>query len=143
MNQFLEPLKKILESGKSPAEMWKKLFFSEWKNDIDMLYKTNYFKVLEDEKFESLEELRKDIDEIDLKILDLIQKRKDLVTEVVKLKKRDQIVDQKRIEFILNKLRKEALSRGLAVEFIEEIWTLMIKNFIKYEEKIFDEIHKK
>ncbi len=38
-------------------------------------------------KFESLEELRKDIDEIDLKILDLIQKRKDLVTEVVKLKK--------------------------------------------------------
>ena len=94
-------------------------------------------------KFESLEKLRKDIDEIDLRILDLIQKRKDLVTEVVKLKKRDQIVDQKRIEFILNKLRKEALSRGLAIEFIEEIWTLMIKNFIKYEEKIFDEIHKK
>ena len=94
-------------------------------------------------KFESLEELRNDIDDIDLKILDLIQKRKDLVTEVVKLKKRDQIVDQKRIEFILNKLRKEALSRGLAGEFIEEIWTLMIKNFIKYEEKIFDEIHKK
>ena len=94
-------------------------------------------------KFESLEELRKNIDEIDLKILDLIQKRKDLVTEVVKLKKRDQIVDQKRIEFILNKLRKEALSRGLAVEFIEDIWTLMIKNFIKYEEKVFDEIHKK
>ena len=61
----------------------------------------------------------------------------------MKLKKRDQIVDQKRIEFILNKLRKEALSRGLEVEFIEEIWTLMIKNFIKYEEKIFDEIHKK
>ncbi len=94
-------------------------------------------------KFEPLEELRKDIDEIDLKILDLIQKRKDLVTEVVKLKKRDQIVDQKRIEFILDKLKKEALSRGLAVEFIEEIWILMIKNFIKYEEKIFDEIHKK
>ena len=47
---FLEPLKKILESGKSPAEMWQKLFVSEWKNDIDMLYKTNYFKILEDEK---------------------------------------------------------------------------------------------
>ena len=93
-------------------------------------------------KFESLEELRKNIDEIDLKILDLIEKRKDLVTEVVKLKKRDQIVDQKRIEFILNKLKVEASKRGLAIEFIEEIWTLMINNFIKYEEKIFDEIHK-
>ncbi len=94
-------------------------------------------------KFESLEELRKNIDEIDLKILDLIEKRKNLVTEVVKIKKRDQIVDQKRIEFILNKLEVEASHRGLAVEFIKEIWTLMIKNFIKYEEKIFDEIHKK
>ena len=93
-------------------------------------------------KFESLEELRKNIDEIDLEILDLIEKRKDLVTEVVKLKKRDQIVDQKRIEFILNKLKVEASKRGLAIEFIEEMWTLMIKNFIKYEEKIFDEIHK-
>ena len=94
-------------------------------------------------KFESLKELRKNIDEIDLKILDLIQKRKNLVTEVVKLKKRDQIVDQKRIEFILNKLKVEALKRGLSIEFTEEIWTLMIKNFIKYEEEIFDEIHKK
>ena len=94
-------------------------------------------------KYESLEELRKNIDEIDLKILDLIEKRKDLVTKVVSVKKRDQIIDQKRIEYILNKLRVEASNRGLAVEFIEEIWTLMIKNFIKYEEKIFDEIHKK
>tara|TARA_Y100000022_G_scaffold147761_1_gene129484 strand:+ start:234 stop:524 length:291 start_codon:yes stop_codon:yes gene_type:complete len=94
-------------------------------------------------KFKSLEELRKNIDEIDLKILNLIEERKDLVTEVVKLKNRDQIIDQKRIEFILNKLKVEASKRGLAVEFIEEIWTLMIKNFIKYEEKIFDEIHKK
>ena len=94
-------------------------------------------------KFKSLEELRKNIDEIDLKILDLIEERKDLVTEVVKLKKRDEIIDQKRIEFILNKLKVEASKRGLALEFIEEIWSLMIKNFIKYEENIFDEIHKK
>ena len=85
-------------------------------------------------KIEPLDELRQNIDEIDMKIIDLIEKRKDLVTEVVKLKKRDQIIDQKRIEFILNKLKVEASKRGLAVEFIEEIWTLMIKNFIKYEE---------
>ena len=39
-------------------------------------------------KYESLEELRKNIDEIDLKILDLIEKRKDLVTKVVSVKKK-------------------------------------------------------
>ena len=59
-------------------------------------------------KFDSLEDIRKQIDKIDLRILDLISERKDLVTEVVKLKRRDQIVDKKRIEFILKKLNNEA-----------------------------------
>ena len=94
-------------------------------------------------KFDSLEDIRKQIDKIDLRILDLISERKDLVTEVVKLKRRDQIVDKKRIEFILKKLNIEAKKRSLPSEFIEEIWNLMIKNFINYEEQIFDEIHKK
>ncbi len=43
---FLEPLKKILKSGNSPATVWKKLFLEQWDNNVDMLYKTNYFKVL-------------------------------------------------------------------------------------------------
>ena len=94
-------------------------------------------------KFDSLEDIRKQIDKIDLRILDLISERKDLVTEVVKLKRRDQIVDKKRIESILKKLNNEAKKRSLPSEFIEEIWNLMIKNFINYEEQIFDEIHKK
>ncbi len=47
---FLEPLKRIIQSGKSPAEMWKKLFIHKWENNIDMLYKTNYFKTLHNEK---------------------------------------------------------------------------------------------
>ena len=45
---FLDPLKKIIKSRMSPAEMWKKLFLEEWNNNVDMLYKTNYFKVLEE-----------------------------------------------------------------------------------------------
>ena len=43
---FLKPLKKILNSGKSPAAVWKKLFLEQWDNNVDMLYKTNYFKAL-------------------------------------------------------------------------------------------------
>ena len=43
---FLEPLKIILNSGKSPAETWKKLFLGEWNNNVNMIYETNYFKVL-------------------------------------------------------------------------------------------------
>ena len=38
--------------------------------------------------------------------------------------------------------RKEASKRDLPEEFVEEVWKLMIKTFIAYEEKIFDDIHK-
>ena len=34
---FLEPLKIILNSGKSPAETWKKLFLGEWNNNVDII----------------------------------------------------------------------------------------------------------
>ena len=45
-SSFLEPLETILNSGMSPASVWKKLFLEKWDNNIDMLYKTNYFKAL-------------------------------------------------------------------------------------------------
>ena len=93
-------------------------------------------------KFSSIEEIREEIDEVDIQILDLIFNRKKLVTEVVKLKKRNQIIDNKRIEDILVRLRKEASKRDIPEDFVEEVWKLMIKTFIAYEEKIFDEIHK-
>ncbi len=41
---FLEPLRKILNSGNSPAEIWRELYLNEWSKNIDMLYKNNYFK---------------------------------------------------------------------------------------------------
>ena len=39
-----------------------------------MLYKTNYFKTLENENYNSIDETREKIDKIDLEILDLILK---------------------------------------------------------------------
>ena len=64
-------------------------------------------------KYNSIQDIRDEIDKIDLKIIDLISERKDLVDEVIKLKKKDQIVDQERIDFILNKLNHEAKKRGI------------------------------
>ena len=89
-------------------------------------------------KFKNLEEIRVEIDKIDLKILELISKRKDLVTEVVKLKERDQIVDKKRIEEILRNLDLESEKKGLPKKLVQDLWKMMIKAFIKYEEEIFD-----
>ena len=67
----------------------EKFIFSEWNENIDKIYKANYFKILEhNEKFNSLEEIRKEIDEIDIKVFDLICERKNLVSQVIKFKKK-------------------------------------------------------
>ena len=94
-------------------------------------------------KYNSIQDIRDEIDKIDLKIIDLISDRKDLVDEVVKLKKKDQIVDQERINFILNKLNHEAKKRGIPEHLIEKIWSIMIKTFIEYETKVYDSVHRK
>ena len=94
-------------------------------------------------KYNSIQDIRDEIDKIDLEIIDLISDRKDLVDEVVKLKKKDQIVDQERIDFILNKLNDEAKKRGIPEQLVEKIWSIMIKTFIEYETKVYDSVHKK
>ena len=94
-------------------------------------------------KYNSIQDIRDAIDKIDLEIIDLISDRKDLVDEVVKLKKKDQIVDQERIDFILNKLNHEAKKRGIPEQLVEKIWGIMIKTFIEYETQVYDSVHKK
>ncbi|PPR36940.1 MAG: hypothetical protein CFH30_01214 [Alphaproteobacteria bacterium MarineAlpha8_Bin1] len=93
-------------------------------------------------KYNSLNDIRKKIDEVDIEILDLIGERKDLVSQVINFKTRDQIVDKKRIDKIINRLKKEAKKKDIPNEIIVEIWMAMIQSFIKYEEKIFDKLEK-
>ncbi len=88
-------------------------------------------------KFNSLEEIRKEIDEIDIKVFDLICERKNLVSQVIKFKRKDQIIDEIRIKKILLRLEKEAKKKNIPYDIIENIWMAMIKSFIEFEEKIF------
>ena len=94
-------------------------------------------------KFNTIEEIRNEIDKLDLKIVELISQRKDLVSEVVKLKRKDQIIDQERIDQILKKLNLEAKKRGIPEVMIKKLWEIMIKSFIEYEKEIYDEVHKR
>ena len=55
---------------------------------------------------------------------------------------KDQIVDQKRIDSILKRLNIEAKKRGIPESMIENLWKIMIKSFIKYEQEIYDQVHK-
>lgn len=93
-------------------------------------------------KFETINEVRELIDSIDDKILNLIAERKNLVIEAVKLKSKDQIVDSERIKKIIQKLSKQAVEKKLPDGLVEKLWNTMIQEFIDYETKIYDEIHK-
>ena len=68
----------------------------------------------------AIEDIRINIDKIDLEILNLIEKRKKLVDRVVKLKTKDEIVDQKRIDSILKKLDEEAKKKMLPSKMIKD-----------------------
>ena len=94
-------------------------------------------------KFETINEVRELIDSIDDKILSLIAERKNLVIEAVKLKSKDQIVDSERIEKIIQKLSKQAVEKKLPDGLVEKLWNTMIQEFIDYETRIYDDIHKK
>ena len=55
-----------------------------------------------------LNKLRKSLDKLDNSFIKLIKKRTALVKEVLKLKDtKKQIIDRKRIKFILNQIRKK------------------------------------
>ena len=86
----------------------------------------------------AIEDIRINIDKIDLEILNLIEKRKKLVDRVVKLKTKDEIVDQKRIDSILKKLDEEAKKKMLPSKMIKDIWEKMINGFIEYEKRYFE-----
>lgn len=86
----------------------------------------------------AIEDIRINIDKIDIEILNLIEKRKKLVDRVVKLKTKDEIVDQKRIDSILKKLDEEAKKKMLPSKMIKDIWEKMINGFIEYEKRYFE-----
>jgi len=92
-------------------------------------------------KYSNINEVRDSIDRIDDQIINLISKRKILVVEAVRLKNRDQIIDQERIERIIKKLNVEAQKKNLPDGLVEKLWRTMIKEFIDYEERIFDKVH--
>ena len=82
--------------------------------------------------------IRKELDKLDNKLLDIIKKRTKLVDLVIKNKKfKKDIVDKKRISIILRNIKKKSKIRKIDTEITQKIWKSMIKAFIDYEFKNF------
>ncbi len=82
--------------------------------------------------------IRKNLDYLDNKLLDLIKKRTLLVSQILKEKKyKKQIIDRKRINIILKNIRSKSLKKNIDPKITNKIWKSMINAFIRYEYRNF------
>tara|TARA_Y100000741_G_scaffold351838_1_gene323335 strand:+ start:395 stop:682 length:288 start_codon:yes stop_codon:yes gene_type:complete len=85
-----------------------------------------------------LQKLRKKLDKIDLELLKIIKRRSLLVKKVLSLKEfKNQIVDHKRINAILKKIKILSIKNKIDPRITKRIWENMIWSYIDYERRNF------
>ena len=82
--------------------------------------------------------IRIKLDKLDDKLLSLIKNRTILVKEVLKLKEfKNEIIDKKRINFILTKIKAKSKKLNIDPKITNRIWKNMIWSYIDYEKRNF------
>ena len=82
--------------------------------------------------------LRSKLDRLDNELLKLIKKRSILVNEVLKVKTyKNEIIDKKRINFILKKIKKKSIQLKIDPKITNRIWKNMIWSYIDFEKRNF------
>ena len=90
-------------------------------------------------KKEKLNKIRKELDKLDNSLIKIIKKRTKLVKGVLALKeKKNQIVDQKRINVILKKIKRKSIKHKIDPKITNRIWKNMIYAYIDFEERNFN-----
>ena len=78
--------------------------------------------------------IRKKLDKLDDAMLGIIKVRSNLVNQILRNKQyKNQIIDKKRIELILKRIKKKSLAKGIDTKVSQKIWISMIRAFIDYE----------
>ena len=78
--------------------------------------------------------VRKQLDNLDNKLLEIIKKRSKIFNIFFKNKKfKKEIIDKKRISIILKNINKKSKNKKIDPKITIKIWKSMIKAFIDYE----------
>ena len=82
--------------------------------------------------------LRKKLDSLDNKLIKLIKKRTNIVSDVLKLKTyKYEIVDKKRISIILKNIKNKSIKNKIDPQITSRIWKNMISAYIDFERRNF------
>ena len=85
-----------------------------------------------------LDLIRNRLDKLDTELLKLLKERSNLVNDVLEVKiHKKEIIDQKRINFILKKIKKKSIQLKIDPKITNRIWKNMIWSFIDYEKRNF------
>ena len=89
-------------------------------------------------KIKKLCKIRKELDKLDDSLIKIIKKRTKLVKKVLALKERkNQIVDQNRIDLILRNIKKKSIKNNIDPKITNKIWKNMIYAYIDFERRNF------
>tara|TARA_B100000902_G_C26779153_1_gene654176 strand:- start:307 stop:597 length:291 start_codon:yes stop_codon:yes gene_type:complete len=89
-------------------------------------------------KKKKLKKIRFELDKLDNSLIRIVKKRTNLVKKVLALKeKKNQIVDKKRISFILKNIKKKSLKNNIDPKITYKIWKNMIYAYIDFEKRNF------
>jgi len=80
--------------------------------------------------------IRSTIDAIDKQIVKLLGLRKKQVLKIAKYKNKKTIVDKKRINQVMKKIKAEAKKNKVDFSLVKDLWDKLIKYSIKLEKKI-------
>lgn len=79
---------------------------------------------------------RHKIDLLDNKIFDLIKQRSNIVEQMLKFKQhKNQIVDKKRINQILKKIKKKSIKNKIDSKVTLRIWKSIIWSYVDYQRR--------
>ncbi len=82
--------------------------------------------------------LRRKLDQVDNKLLNLLKIRSGYVKNVLSLKEfKKEIIDKKRIKIILKNIKIKSIKKGIDPKISLRIWKNMIYAFIEYEYRNF------
>ena len=81
---------------------------------------------------------RNKVDQLDQKIFNLIKKRTQIVKYMLSLKKfRKEIVDHKRNNEILKKIKNKSIKNGIDPKITRRIWQAMIWSYVDFQRRNF------
>ena len=84
----------------------------------------------------NIQRIRSNIDTIDKKIIELLGLRKKQVLKIAKYKNKKTIVDKKRINQIMKRIKSEAKRNKIDFVLVKNFWNKLIQYSIKLERKI-------